>query len=196
MEYSTELMETAKNTLNKFKTFKSDCLAYLKGKKIGSNLNASTILQNLNYAKSNINSCIKDDFDTSRCISILLDQISGISRCINTNNANSLENETSSCLDAIAGVNNYVDYVLQSFGFTFVETKDSQSLNNNEHLDINILLEDILNTRQNIRERAVKSKNKELFQICDDLRNCLKQHGIEIRDHSQGSSWNFIENKK
>ncbi|KAM7344177.1 cysteine--tRNA ligase-like protein, mitochondrial [Cochliomyia hominivorax] len=196
MEYSQELMETAKNTLNKFKSFKSDCLAYLNGKKIGSNLSANTLLQNLNYAKSNVDSCIKDDFDTARCISILLDQISGISRCINTSSSESLESETSSSLDAIAGVNNYVEYILQSFGFASTDAKLNQGLNNNPNFDFNMLLEDILNTRQNIRQRAVKSKNKELFEICDDLRTCLKHHGIDIRDHSQGSSWNFIENKK
>ncbi|XP_037825243.1 probable cysteine--tRNA ligase, mitochondrial [Lucilia sericata] len=193
MDYSKELMETAKNTLNKFKTFKADCLAYLNGKKIGSNLNANTILQNLHYAKSNIDSCIRDDFDTARSISILLDQISGVSRCINTNTNATVENETSSCLDAIAAVNNYVDYILQSFGFSFADAQ--RSINDKENININAIIEDILKTRENIRQQAVMGKNKELFKVCDDLRNCLRNHGIEIRDHSQGSSWNFIENK-
>ncbi|KAI8123827.1 mitochondrial, Cysteine--tRNA ligase [Lucilia cuprina] len=175
MDYSKELMETAKNTLNKFKTFKFDCLAYLSGKKIGSNLNANTILQNLNYAKSNIDSCIRDDFDTAFGFSF---------------NKHTLR---SNFWNAIAAVNNYVDYILQSFGFSFAD--DQRSINSKENININVIIEDILKTRENIRQQAVMGKNKELFKVCDDLRNCLRNHGIEIRDHPQGSSWNFIENK-
>lgn len=197
MEYSDELMQTASNTLNKFHSFKTDCLAYLTGKKIGSNMVSSSILQNLNYCKSNIDSCIRDDFDTARCISILLDQISSISRCINTNPNTSLGDGnvlmTASCLDAVAAVNNYVDSVLQSFGFA--ETSVSNLINAQDHLDFNGLLDDILNTRKIIRERAVSDKSKVLFEVCDDLRDCLRQHGIEIKDHAQGSSWNLIRNK-
>ena len=196
MDYSRELMETARNTLTKFKTFKFDCIAYLGGKKIGSNLDAGRLLQNLNYAKSNIDACIRDDFDTARSIGILLDQISGISRCINANvTNNSTENEKSSCLDAIAAVNNYVEYVLDSFGFAFANSSANQTITTMDNLNINILLDDILSTRRFIRDRALKEKNKELFEVCDDLRNCLRQHGIEIRDHTQGSSWNFTNKK-
>lgn len=194
MDYSRELMETARNTLNKFKTFKSDCTAYLSGKKIGSNLDAGRLLQNLNYAKSNIDSCIRDDFDTARSIGILLDQISGISRCINANIADtSTEFKNSTCLNTIAAVNNYVEYVLDSFGFAFAKSSTNHVVM--ENFNINTLLDDILSTRRNIRDRALKDKNKELFAVCDDLRNCLRQHGIEIRDHTQGSSWTVTDKK-
>uniref|UniRef100_A0A1I8NVP6 cysteine--tRNA ligase n=1 Tax=Stomoxys calcitrans TaxID=35570 RepID=A0A1I8NVP6_STOCA len=195
MEYSDEMMETARNTLKKFYSFKSDCSAYLTGKKLGSNMVSSSILQNLNYCKSNIDSCIRDDFDTARCIGVLLDQISSISRCINANPSvsddNSLINAT--CLDAVAAVSNYIDNVLQSFGF--IEASGNQVINAQDNLDINGLLEDILNTRKLIRERAVSDKNKVLFQVCDELRNCLRQNGIDIKDHAQGSSWNLIRNR-
>ncbi|XP_073846488.1 cysteine--tRNA ligase-like protein, mitochondrial [Musca autumnalis] len=197
MEYSSEMMDTAKNTLNKFHSFKTDCHAYLSGKKVGSNVNSSTILQNLNYCKSNIESCIRDDFDTARSIGILLDQISSISRCINTNPQGGVDDTgliAASCLDAVAAVNNYVDSVLQSFGFAETTTSN-RALNADSHLDFNGLLDDILSTRKLIRDRAVSSKNKLLFEVCDELRNCLRQHGIEIKDHAQGSSWNLIRNK-
>ncbi|XP_075165802.1 cysteine--tRNA ligase-like protein, mitochondrial [Haematobia irritans] len=193
MEYSDEMMETARNTLKKFYTFKSDCTAYLTGKKIGSNMISSSIIHNLNYCKSNIDYCIRDDFDTARCINILLDQISGISRCINTNPKDGDLLITATSLDAVAAVSNYVDHVLQSFGFA--ETLQSQAINVQDNLDFNGLLDDILNTRKLIRERALSDKNKVLFEVCDDLRDCLRQHGIDIKDHAQGSSWNLIRNK-
>lgn len=201
MEYSDELMETAKNTLSKFKSFKIDCVAYLEGKKIGSNMVASSILQNLNYCKSNIDACIRDDFDTARCISVLLDQTSSISRCMNakptehSNGDNGTAVITSPCLDAVAAVNNYVEYVLQSFGFSFAEMSANRATGGEyEHLDFNRLLDDILMTRKVIRDRAVQDKAKALFEVCDELRNCLRQHGIEIKDHGKGSTWNYIRN--
>lgn len=195
MEYSDELMETAKNTLSKFKAFHLDCVAYLSGKKRGANLNADIILKNLQYVKSNIDTCIKDDFDTSRSISILLDQIAGISRCINSNIRSSIESDTSSCLYAIAAVNNYVKFILQTFGFSYTEDKTNREMNEKEILNLNSFIEDILNTRRDIRDQAAKLKSKELFKICDNLRNCLRQHGIEVHDHSEGSSWNYLEKK-
>uniref|UniRef100_A0A1A9V5E2 cysteine--tRNA ligase n=1 Tax=Glossina austeni TaxID=7395 RepID=A0A1A9V5E2_GLOAU len=191
MEYSDELMEMAKSNLNKFKGFRTDCLAYLSGKKTAVGLDDSAIFENLKFAQSHIDSSIRDDFNTARSLTTLMDQISSISRCINAQPGS--EVQTASSLDAVAAVSNYVSFILQSFGFAFVTAQEHELNTTTEQFNLNALLEDILNTRKSIREKAVADKNDHLFEICDDLRKCLLQNGIDIRDHSKGSSWTFTE---
>uniref|UniRef100_A0A1A9WIT2 cysteine--tRNA ligase n=1 Tax=Glossina brevipalpis TaxID=37001 RepID=A0A1A9WIT2_9MUSC len=193
MEYSDELMMMAKSHLNKFKDFRTDCLAYLSGKKTATGLDDSAIFENLKFAQSHVDSSIRDDFNTNRSITTLMDQISSISRCINAQAGSEEQIQTASSLDAIAAVSNYVAFILQSFGFRFVTTEEHKANVTTEQIDLNALLEDILNTRKSIRDKAVADKNAHLFEICDDLRKCLLQNGIDIRDHSKGSSWSFTK---
>ncbi|XP_054740356.1 probable cysteine--tRNA ligase, mitochondrial [Anastrepha obliqua] len=198
VEYGDELMQTSRNTLKRFKTFKADCLAYLSGKKPTANVETSEVLAGLQRAQQDIDACYKDDFDTARSIGVLLEQASAVNRQINI--ASGVEAElrltTSSCLDAIAAVDNFVQQHLRILGFSFIEDSKTQLIGAASEFDLDGLVEDLLQSRRLIRERAVAAKNKELFRICDELRNCLRQHGIDIQDHSQGTSWQFSGGKK
>lgn len=191
MEYADDLMETAKNTLNKFKSFQNDCQAYYKGLKPAANqlLQESEMLESLNAAKVNFKQCIEDDFNTAGAIIVLIELIAGISKGLNGCNMNS-NLISSNCYATVAAVDSFVQQQLLNMGF------DS----NKQHNNLNIaardeqfkqLIDDLLIVRANVRNSAVSSKNKSLFAICDELRDCLKRHGIDIKDHAQGSSWNF-----
>ncbi|XP_037953636.1 probable cysteine--tRNA ligase, mitochondrial isoform X2 [Teleopsis dalmanni] len=194
MEYGDELMQTARATLNKFKDFDKDCQAYLQGKKKSVNLDGIEILKNLSHVKRQVDEAIKNDFDTSHVIQLLLEHNTNISRVINSGTDTGLT--TTSCLDTIAAVSNYMQQILRTFGFAFTMQNAADSVISDCHVNVNELLEDLLRSRKIIRDRAIATKNNKLFEICDELRNCLQSHGIEIRDHSNGSSWNFTGNKK
>ncbi|CAD7011642.1 cysteine--tRNA ligase, mitochondrial [Ceratitis capitata] len=196
MDYSDTLMETSRNTLKRLKSFKADCNAYLSGKKQGAQVEASEMLGDLERAKNNIDACYKDDFDTSCSIGVLLEQANAVSRQINAGTAENEKLYTSSCLDAVAAVQNFVQQQLQILGFSLVEESRAHVMGAATEFDLEGLVEDLLQSRRLIRERAVAGKNKELFQICDELRNCLRQHGIDIQDHNKGTSWQFSGNKQ
>uniref|UniRef100_A0A0A1WIP8 Probable cysteine--tRNA ligase, mitochondrial n=1 Tax=Zeugodacus cucurbitae TaxID=28588 RepID=A0A0A1WIP8_ZEUCU len=197
VDYSDELMQTSRNTLKRFKTFKADYDAYLSGKKRAAQVDASEILSGLQRALQDIDSCYKDDFDTARSVGVLLEQANTVSRQINAGGSEVGTNlTTSSSLDAIAAVNNFIQQHLHILGFTFAEESRAQALSANVEFNLERFVEDLLQSRHLIRERAVAGKNKELFGICDELRNCLSQHGITIQDHSQGTSWQFRNSKK
>lgn len=53
------------------------------------------------------------------------------------------------------------------------------------------IINSVLKIRSNIRDSASKTKNKDLFAVCDNIRDCLRENGIEIKDHGVSSSWNF-----
>ncbi|XP_039957355.1 probable cysteine--tRNA ligase, mitochondrial [Bactrocera tryoni] len=197
VDYSDVLMQTSRNTLKRFRTFKADCNAYLCGKKRAAHVDASEVLSGLQRAQQDIDACYKDDFDTASSVGVLLEQSNAVSRQINAG-VNEFENNLtkSSCVDAIAAVDNFIQQHLHILGFSSVETSKTQVLSANTEFNLDAFVEDLLQSRHLIRERAVAGKNKELFGICDELRNCLNQHGITIQDHSQGTSWQFSDSKK
>lgn len=190
MEYSDELMDLGRNTLQRFRTFQMDCDAYLCGRKTAVGLDESVILQNLEFARSHIDDYLRDDFDTASSIRILLDQISSISRCVNSPRIDGVPLQTTSCLDTVAAVNNYVQFILDSFGFRPFAYQQLEE----EHVeggDFNVsgLLDEIVDIRGSLRKEAVANKSQHLFKVCDDLRNSLRRHGIDIRDNDLGSTW-------
>ncbi|XP_036332946.1 probable cysteine--tRNA ligase, mitochondrial [Rhagoletis pomonella] len=198
MQYSEELMQTSRNTLKRFRTFRADCLAYLSGKKQSALVEASELVGGLQRALQKIDACYKDDFDTASSITVLLDQASTVNRHINAADGGEVEYRLTvgSCMDAIAAVDNAVQQHLGILGFDFVKDSNPQAISTASEFDLDGLVEDLLQSRRSIRELAVAAKNKELFRICDELRNCLRQHGIDIQDHSQGTSWQFSGKKK
>uniref|UniRef100_A0A0K8V664 cysteine--tRNA ligase n=1 Tax=Bactrocera latifrons TaxID=174628 RepID=A0A0K8V664_BACLA len=197
VDYSDAIMQTSRNTLKRFRTFKADCNAYLCGKKRAAHVDAGEVFSDLQRAQHDIDACYKDDFDTASSIGVLLEQSNAVSRQINAG-VNEFENNltTSSCVDAIAAVDNFIQQHLHILGFSSVETPKTQMLGANNEFNLDAFVEDLLQSRHLIRVRAVAGKNKELFGICDELRNCLNQHGITIQDHSQGTSWQFSDSKK
>uniref|UniRef100_A0A034W6S9 cysteine--tRNA ligase n=1 Tax=Bactrocera dorsalis TaxID=27457 RepID=A0A034W6S9_BACDO len=197
VDYSDAIMQTSRNTLKRLRTFKADCNAYLSGKKRAAHVDASEVLSGLQRAQQEIDVCYKDDFDTASSVGVLLEQSNAVSRQINGGVSEIEYNlTTSSCVDAIAAVDNFIQQHLHILGFSSVEASKTQVLSANNEFNLDAFVEDLLKSRHVIRERAVAGKNKELFGICDDLRNCLSQHGITIQDHSQGTSWQFSDSKK
>lgn len=190
MEYSEEVMDTAKNTLNKLIAFQGDCRAYLEGRKKTVQLDSSEILAKLSHSERDIDTCLKDDFNTAKSIGVMLEIVSEVNRAINMETNDTLV--SSSGIEAVAAVENHVNNCLSSYyGFKYFMPDEVSEKSTSNSVDIKLVLDDILLIRKDIRERAIKTKNKELFNVCDDMRNCLKRNGIEIKDHNQGSSWSF-----
>ncbi|XP_067627797.1 probable cysteine--tRNA ligase, mitochondrial [Eurosta solidaginis] len=199
MDYGDALMQTSKNTLKRFKTFKTICNAYLSGKKPSANMESAELLKCLQRAHLDMDSCYKDDFDTSRSVGVLLEQVNTVCRYIDwPTSAEAIAPQmiVGSCLDAVAAVVNFVEQHLRILGFAFVQECQQHALGTSTEFDLESLVEDLLKSRRLIRERAINAKNKDLFRICDELRNCLQQHGIDIQDHSQGTAWQFGGVKK
>ncbi|EDW77062.2 uncharacterized protein Dwil_GK22127 [Drosophila willistoni] len=194
MPYSDQLMITARQTLQKFRNFQADLSAYTSFLKPLKYLDEGALRAQLAHTVNEFDESLRDDFDTARGLSVLMDQMSSISRCINDQEGNA-EQEPAYCLDLLIAAGNFINKVMGDFGLT--ELKETESSKSRQQqlsalgLDSSNLVSDILSLRGNIRQQATAQspKNLQLLAVCDDLRNVLQQQGIQVRDHKQGSSW-------
>ncbi|XP_034110691.1 probable cysteine--tRNA ligase, mitochondrial [Drosophila albomicans] len=201
MQYSDQMMQTARQTLRKFINFNADLNAYMQFQKPLKYLDEGALEAQLKHMVTEFDNSLRDDFDTARAVSVLIDQMSSISRCINDQQADA-EQQPAHCLNLLLAVGNFVTASMHNLGIKHLGTADAQkeaqattALNG---VDLDVLVADILQIRGKLREEAVKGgvKNLELLRMCDQLRNILVRHGIEVRDHKQGSSWVYGDKSK
>ncbi|KAH8291252.1 hypothetical protein KR054_010052, partial [Drosophila jambulina] len=196
MPYSEQLMLTARQTLQRFKNFQADLSAYTQFLKPIYLLDEGALKAQLAHTVNEFDSSLRDDFDTARAISVLMDQMSSISRCINEQQVNA-ENEPAFCMDLLMAAGNFINRAMVTFGVS--ELTQTESLQEkispqaSHGIDSSLLVDDVLSVRGRMREEAISGdvKNSQLLAACDELRNLLQQHGIQVRDHKQGSSWVF-----
>lgn len=187
VEYGDKMMATAKGTLKRLSEFNSNVNAYLEGKKRDAPIDSNKILEIVSQSKQRIDEHLKDDFNTAKCVGTLIELSSTVSKSLNSTAETG--DIFASSLDTIAAVQNFIKCQLQMFGFQITESvKESE-----KNLDLSLLLEDLVNTRSELRTQAMESKNKEMFKVCDKLRDCLQRNGIQLKDHSQGSTWSFTK---
>jgi cysteinyl-tRNA synthetase len=79
---------------------------------------------------------------------------------------------------------NFIENTFEMFGVS-----DTKSQESNDDLQMENLVNSIVNVRNQIRIKAKEEKNKELFKMCDTLRDAFKEHQIEIKDHGNLSTW-------
>ncbi|KAH8299859.1 hypothetical protein KR044_007099, partial [Drosophila immigrans] len=202
MQYSDQLMQTASQTLRKFINFKADLSAYIQLQKPLKYLDRGALEAQLKYMVKEFDSSLRDDFDTARAISVLLDQMSSISRCINDQQADA-EQEPAHCLDLLLAAGNFItasmhNLGIQQLGATEAQREAQTTTGPLSDVDFDVLVAEILQIRGKLREEAVRNgaKNLELLRMSDQLRNLLVRQGIEVRDHKQGSSWIYRDRSK
>ncbi|KAH8355133.1 hypothetical protein KR093_006611 [Drosophila rubida] len=201
MQYSDEMMQTARQTLRKFINFNADLHAYMQLQKPLKFLDEGALEAQLKYMVTEFDNSLRDDFDTSRALSVLLDQMSSISRCINDQNVDA-EQQPARCLHLLLAAGNFINASMYNLGIKHMSTAEAQrealATNAQSVVNVDVLVADILQIRGKLREQASVNgtKNLELLRICDQLRNILVRNGVEVRDHKQGSSWVYQDRSK
>ncbi|EDV36312.1 uncharacterized protein Dana_GF12902 [Drosophila ananassae] len=195
MYYSDDLMQTARQTLQRFKNFHADLSAYVQFLKPVHLLDEGALRAQLAHTMAEFDNSLRDDFDTSRAISVMIDQMSSISRCINEQKVDAQE-EPAYCMDLLMAAGNFINRAMLTFGVSELAPKEAleaQVPSTTHKIDSSILVDDVLSVRGRMRQEAFsgQQKNSQLLAACDELRTLLQQHGIQVRDHKQGSSWVF-----
>ncbi|KAL7736452.1 hypothetical protein ACLKA6_019657 [Drosophila palustris] len=201
MQYSDQLMQTARQTLRKFINFHADLNAYMQFQKPLKFLDEGALQAQLKHMITEFDNSLRDDFDTARAIAVLLDQMSSISRCINDQQADA-EQDPAHCLHLLLAAGNFISSSMYSFGIKHIGAtatqEQEQPISAPTGVVVDALVAEILQIRGNLRKEAVKGerKNLELLRVSDQLRDLLDRHGIEVRDHKQGSSWVYRDKSK
>lgn len=188
MDFGVGSMEAAAAVLRRFSGFQEDCQAYVSGIKKPSNFAAADVYGKLQDTARDVEAQLKDNFNTSKSMEHLLDLVGHVNRTINQS-FDGAGQMASPDLGAIQAASNFVERHLRLFGVGKTASTRSDS-----GCDVAAILDGVLEVRARIRERAISSKDKELFGLCDSIRDMLKNGGISVKDHgrsSSSSSWSF-----
>jgi cysteinyl-tRNA synthetase len=188
MEFGEESITVATGVLKKINSFFNDVDAYVRGQKPNVNYNANVLIEVLKKARLEFDLALKDDFNTSKAMNVLFLLMQHINKIINDQvNEEELSFGTFD-VSAIQAASNFVRTQLTLFG---LELNSKQIVETSERTNLERILNNLIEIRNDVRIEAMNTKNKDLFKICDVIRDKLKIDGIEIKDHNKNSSWSY-----
>lgn len=188
IEFGPELLTAAEAILKKFNSFVNDSNAFISGLKQNVVIDEAIVMEKLKNCKLEVRVSLQDDFNTTRAIGSMIDLTSAVSKMLNNTQGSSDCFQTGSDRALVQGVVNYIQDMLKTFGVGGKDQKDPQ-----EDVNYENLVNSVINMRNELRLQARDTKNKDLFKVCDSIRNSMKQNQIEIKDHGNLSSWNKIK---
>ncbi|KAL3278744.1 hypothetical protein HHI36_016272 [Cryptolaemus montrouzieri] len=173
MEFSEELLNTAKRTLKKYRNFLSSCELYIL-KNTEEISDDGSLKYLLLQSNEKLHQAFCDDFDTPEVINIL-------NRIIKSTNPLLISNSIST--STVISLRNFIQQILHLFNISECENMDIAR----EPVDEEVL--DILKDfRQNIRELGLATKNKDILKCCDEVRSKLQCKGIDIKDFNKSKT--------
>jgi cysteinyl-tRNA synthetase len=184
IEFGPELMQAADMVLKRLQSFNSDVKAFINGLKSDGFIDVEALSRQFEKCKTEVDEALKDDFHTAMCITHVSELIKTSTKMLNVSDPGEPKSSFDKAL--LHGIINYVDDLFKLFG---VGDKRENSSNN----QFDNLVNSIISARNQIRLKAKENKNKELFGVCDSLRDAMKENQIEIKDHGSLSSWNRIK---
>ncbi|XP_058466924.1 probable cysteine--tRNA ligase, mitochondrial [Malaya genurostris] len=191
VEYGDETMTVSVNVLKKFQSFFDDCKAYISGVKPAVAIDVSLLHTKLNEADQQLDSYLRNDFNTAGAITCLGDLASEVNKMMNHSSEEIVIFSEVSTVQAIA---NYIQAKLIMFGFESVDdAKRVVPFNAADNRSIDQLIESFIEIRGTVRNQAILSKDRNLFAICDQMRDHLRDVNVEVKDHGKSSSWRYVK---
>ncbi|XP_058129435.1 probable cysteine--tRNA ligase, mitochondrial [Anopheles ziemanni] len=199
IEFGPESMTTATNVLRKFSSFFGDSKAYIDGLKPASfDASSESLLAKLVETRATIDGLLENDFNTASSILALGDLVSAVQKSINgpAHQSNTFEVSPligASNVGAVLAVTEYIREQLLSYGLCSIgNSQQNKSIGDTVNISLERVVDAVVKTRSEIRQRAIDTKDQQLFHICDQLRDSLKHSSIEVKDHGKTSSWTFL----
>lgn len=188
IEFGPELLTASEAVLKKFNCFVNDSKAFISGLKENVVIEEEILIEKFKTCKIEVNESLQDDFNTTRAIGSMIDLISAVSKMLNNTHGSLNSFQTGSEKAVVQGVVNYVEDMFRIFGVG--SSKQNDPIDDKRYQN---LVNTVINMRNEFRLQARDTKNKDLFKVCDNIRNSMKQNQIEIKDHGNLSSWNKIK---
>ncbi|XP_066147426.1 probable cysteine--tRNA ligase, mitochondrial [Euwallacea fornicatus] len=180
MEFNSDLLKTAANSLSVFKNFVVTITEVKRGI-IKPCLNNVVLAELLATSVRDIHTAFCDDFNTPHVMQVLNNIVSKINSMLHSS-TNSAE---SFCeMHYLLGLTNVVINTLDMFGIDLSGSKDIMQSDSESEL-----IELLVSFRHDIRNLGLSEKNVDILTLCDGLRDKLKFHGLTVKDHGKVSSW-------
>lgn len=207
VHFSDDILLDVGSVLSRFVSFFQETKHFLENSSSYHHINNhNEILATLESTAQSIDAALRDDFDTRKCIAELQKFVLLVNKSIGridaTDNAVSGSTATGNDLIAVQASQNFVRAVFTLFGLTDTIVRalaDSHSNINtdgcgpNSHINVEDLLGDIMLARSKWLDNARQTKDKQLFEVCDQLREIIRTHGFTVKDrgiHSK-STWHY-----
>lgn len=181
-EYSEEGIATARRVYAKFETFLQDIQMHLTGQQKMKTTDNTELLRRIEDTTARFDQALRDDFDTARGIKILVDLMTFINKGQHESDAVEIDSGLLSFTDRL-----FREQLNNNFGLNIgVDVTASQP----SPVDTSLVLDSVLEIRNELRRRAKASNDKSLFFLADYIRKSLDSAGIEIKDRDkQTTTW-------
>uniref|UniRef100_A0A8D8BT73 cysteine--tRNA ligase n=1 Tax=Culex pipiens TaxID=7175 RepID=A0A8D8BT73_CULPI len=190
IEFGDQSMTVATNVLRKFHSFFDDSRAYVGGVKPATVIDSGDLQSTLQEIDLKIDDFLRNDFNTASAITSLGDLTSVVHKSINQKPPEAVQSSESGTVQAIT---NYIRDKLNLFGLESL-SESSRSGSNSKDPDITgQIIDSVVQIRNSVRGQAIDGKDRRLFAVCDQMRDELKQAGVEVKDHGRNSSWSFAK---
>ncbi|XP_053688094.1 probable cysteine--tRNA ligase, mitochondrial [Sabethes cyaneus] len=191
IEYGAETMTIATNVLKKLRSFFEDSRAYVVGIKPATSIDAVLLQTKLAEVNEKVDEFLGNDFNTASVVTSLGDLASIVNRSINQK----IESElvTASESGAVQGVRNYIGDKLAMFGLQSFADDSAVTTADEAGKTAEQLIEALVKIRGSVRNKAMESKDRTLFEICDQMRDQLKELNVEVKDHGKLTSWSYVK---
>ncbi|KAM4044376.1 putative cysteine--tRNA ligase, mitochondrial [Anomaloglossus baeobatrachus] len=210
VEYSSDSMSEATNTLRIISSFLNDANAYMKGQLVCAPIQEDILWQSLNETKVNVKAAFADDFDTLRAVNAVMDLIHHGNQQLKAVSKGTPEARSPVVYGAI------ISYLEQFFDLLGISQQENQVglEGKNTALLLNVV-DEIVDFRSKVRNYALatdetvqdsqdskeergqqKERRKQmikdraaLMRACDGARLNLAGLGINIKDRGTVSTW-------
>ncbi|XP_076166471.1 cysteine--tRNA ligase-like protein, mitochondrial [Ptiloglossa arizonensis] len=181
IKFSNEIMHKPVYLLNKIQHFLNDCDNYIIGRHTIGNLDEVTLLRCLDETKNDVNIALADNFNTAKAIYSIINLIDTANKMLHDSHGS----PTNRCVPPVVAVANYISTIFSTFGILHSEVADEYKING--------LIEQIVNFRGTVRNRALEQdvKDKVLLTACDKIRSKLSTFGVIIKDSANETSWSI-----
>ncbi|XP_050294074.1 probable cysteine--tRNA ligase, mitochondrial [Anthonomus grandis grandis] len=181
MEYSNDLLLTAKNLLNSYNNFFSICNDISSGL-LKPALNSDVLQVSLTQLAVDIHGALSDDFNTPQVFHAINKAINTVNKMVH--GATTSQIKFNNGIHYLLGISRLILKTLNMFG---VDASDKKYKVKTE--DSSDIVNTFVQFRQDVRNIGLSSHNKEILQLCDNVRDKLRSSGINIKDHKNVSSW-------
>ncbi|ELU08927.1 hypothetical protein CAPTEDRAFT_159831 [Capitella teleta] len=213
IEYGPPQMSKAKAIVNNWIHFNATVKSYIKGDFTCAPLDESYLLQSLTEAKENVDLAFRDDFDTPKAVDIVDGLVNKVN--LELSKKRNLEMDVGSrSSGTLAMISSFLNRFTEILGID--EQTNTAGMNASTfQRKYTSMVDQVVDFRCQVRRYAmnpnesetdsgaVKKLSKEdkkkqqqlmrpLFKHCDDLREKLKDQGIEVKDIEDKSAWNRI----
>lgn len=200
IEFGPDAMAVARSIVQKLNTFAADCEAYVSGARPLAAFDANDLHAHMSEAERRIDTALRDNFNTAKSVEALLELVTHCNRVFKVRRHPVASSSTvaGADLSSVLAVNMLVERYRSMWAVSRTAAQpmlnDRQAEPDGHARQLELVMRGVLKARQTIRAQAVQTGRPELFGASDQIRDALREAGVQVKDNAGSSStWTMDE---